>query len=357
MPVEPIAPALLAWYAAEGRHDLPWRQTRDPYALWLAEIMLQQTQVATVLPYYARFLERFPTVQALATAELDEVLHLWTGLGYYARARNLHAAARRIVSEHGGQFPQDLDTLMRLPGIGRSTAGAILSSAFDQSHPILDGNVKRVLSRYYAYDADPGNAGAQHQLWAWAAEQTPLDAAHDYNQAIQDLGATVCRRGQPQCLLCPLQAGCQAFAQGLSAVLPRARRRSPQPVRSAWLGIIRDAEGRVLLQRQGPGGLWGGLWTLPQVARGAGDSPADAAAAFAELLGAALQAGPAWPAARHSFTHFHLDYVPVELRLAGAQTVRDSADWLWVAPAQPGRRGLARPTQRILQQLAGAAPG
>lgn len=356
-PADPLAEALLAWYAAAGRHALPWRHTRDPYALWLAEIMLQQTQVATVIPYYERFLARFPRVEDLAAATPDEVLHLWSGLGYYSRARNLHAAARLIVQDFQGRFPRALDALTALPGIGRSTAGAILSSAFDASHPILDGNVKRVLCRYHAFAGDPASAEGQRLLWDWAAAHTPAPGAHLYNQAIQDLGATVCRRRQPQCLLCPLQSRCQAFAQGLSEALPRPRVRRILPVRQAWLGIIRNPEGRVLLQRQGPSGLWGGLWILPQMPRRPDSPPEAAAEGFSEQMGTPLSVVSTWPAGRHSFSHFHLDYVPVEL-LCRQPQAREAGALQWIDPRAPGVRGLAKPTERILRLLAPPAePG
>ncbi|MEK8089962.1 A/G-specific adenine glycosylase [Thermithiobacillus plumbiphilus] len=353
MSAEPIAPALLAWYRENGRLDLPWRQTRDPYALWLAEIMLQQTQVKTVLPYYQRFLQRFPDFERLAAADIDEVLHLWTGLGYYARARNLHACAKVIVTEHGGRFPADPAVAMSLPGIGRSTAHAILASAYDQDWAILDGNVKRVLSRYHAFAGDPASSEGQRLLWSLAEAETPVNAAHDYNQAIQDLGATLCSRSKPSCALCPLQPGCQAYLQGLTAQLPRRPERRQMPVRLAWLSIIEDGQHRVLLQRQGPAGLWGGLWTLPQRARDELEGPSEAAQGFAADLGLHLQVAGALPAARHTFTHFHLDYIPLLMRSMGTKGIRDAKDLAWVSPADPGRRGLARPTERILHQLAG----
>lgn len=345
-----IAPALLAWYGQHGRHDLPWRQTSDPYAIWLAEIMLQQTQVATALPYYHRFLERFPSLNHLAAADLDAVLHLWTGLGYYARGRNLHACALRLMQDFSGRFPQDLDTLLSLPGIGRSTAGAVLSSAFGQAQPILDGNVRRILLRYYALDADPASVDTQRQLWQWAAGQTPSAQTHAYNQAIQDLGALICRPRQPQCGHCPIQHDCLARRQDLVAVLPRVRRRAPLPQRQGWMLMIRDGSGRVLLQRQGGQGLWGGLWSLPLMPLS--DYPAlqELPAGILRQFGLAVRLGPIWPLLRHSFTHFHLDYTPVQLRLSQDSVLLDDA-LAWVEAENPGLRGLSRPAQRLLQRL------
>lgn len=230
-----ISSHLLAWYAKSGR-DLPWRQTRDPYRIWLSEIMLQQTTVVAVIPYYEKFLVAFPNVEALASAPVEAVIELWAGLGYYRRARNLHAAATRVVEEHGGQFPAELGQLQALPGIGRSTAGAILSIAFDLPAPILDGNVRRVLCRLFALQQPPRSAAAEKQLWIWAELLTPTDRPHDYAQAIMDLGATICSPRTPDCSSCPLAGFCQARVLGLEQDLPLAspKKRSRQCIRSPW---------------------------------------------------------------------------------------------------------------------------
>ncbi|MDH3998734.1 MAG: A/G-specific adenine glycosylase, partial [Desulfuromonadales bacterium] len=230
LPFDPpqMAQRLLRWYGAKGR-DLPWRQNRDPYCIWLSEIMLQQTGVVTVIPYYQRFLDKFPTLQQLAAAPLDDVIQLWAGLGYYSRARNLHKAAQQVMAEHSGVFPSQLDDIQALPGIGRSTAGAILSIAFDQPAPILDGNVRRVLVRLFAWRNDPRSSAAEKQLWQWAEQLTPPQQAHDYAQAIMDLGATVCTPRTPDCANCPLRALCVAHQQGLAETLPIKRKRAKAP--------------------------------------------------------------------------------------------------------------------------------
>ncbi len=264
-PFEPleVSRRLLVWYGRVGR-DLPWRRTHDPYRIWLSEIMLQQTTVAAVIPYYERFLERFPTVEALALASLDDVITLWAGLGYYSRARNLHRAARQVVADFEGAFPDSLEGLTALPGIGRSTAGAILSIAFDTPAPILDGNVRRVLVRLFAWDQDPRSSRAEKQLWAWAEALTSKHHPHDYAQAIMDLGATVCLPRTPLCDDCPLLKLCRAAAEGLAGQLPVKRIAKPVPTRhQAALLICRD--GRLLLRQRPPEGLLGGLWEFPLV--------------------------------------------------------------------------------------------
>lgn len=295
---------LLAWYGQEGR-DLPWRHTRDPYRIWLSEIMLQQTTVAAVIPYYERFLVKFPTLAALACAHLDEVITLWAGLGYYSRARNLHRAAQQLVTQQGGVFPDTFEELMALPGIGRSTAGAILSIAFDQPAPILDGNVRRVLVRLFAWQDDPRSSRAEKQLWLWAEALTPADSAHAYAQAIMDLGATLCTPRDPACERCPLQELCLAHKEGLTGVLPAGRRKERAPVRSQVALIICLPQGLLLRQRP-PQGFLGGLWEFPVADLGAGQPPAPAAAALLcelGLHGEAVGIG----AVRHAYSHFKLE--------------------------------------------------
>ncbi len=230
--------------------------------------MLQQTQVTTVIPYFERFIARFPDIQALARANLDEVLHLWTGLGYYARARNLHKAAQRIVKEHGGKFPRDFEAVTDLPGIGRSTAGAILALAFDQRHPILDGNVKRVLARYHAVDTPLNKRETEERLWQLAEKHTPRTRVADYTQAVMDLGATVCTRTKPRCTACPLRTTCHACRLGTPQDYPVRAASRKTPVKATRMLMIRDARGRVLLTRRPPAGLWGGLWGFPECADG-----------------------------------------------------------------------------------------
>ncbi|MDQ2694431.1 MAG: A/G-specific adenine glycosylase, partial [Pseudomonadota bacterium] len=255
---------VLDWHDRHGRKNLPWQQAPTPYRVWVAEIMLQQTQVATVIPYYRRFLARFPDIAALADAPLDDVLHLWSGLGYYARARNLHRAAVILRDRHGGELPLDFAALRALPGIGRSTAGAILAQAAGRRHAILDGNVRRVLARYHAVAGWPGQAAVNDALWEYAEGHTPHDRLAAYTQAMMDLGALVCTRRRPACAACPLAGGCQAHAQGRETDYPETRPRRQLPVRATRMLLLCAATGEVLLERRPPSGVWGGLWSFPE---------------------------------------------------------------------------------------------
>lgn len=338
---------LLAWYDRHGRHDLPWQRARNPYRVWLSEIMLQQTQVSTVIPYYERFLKRFPDIAALARARLDTVLHLWTGLGYYARARNLKRAAEQIEREHGGRFPREIEAVAELPGIGRSTAGAILAFSFGQRHPILDGNVKRVLARLHAIDMPVNARDTEKQLWQLADQYTPQTRVADYTQAIMDLGATVCRPRKPDCARCPLAAGCVAHASGEPERYPVRGARKALPTRATAMLMIRDARGHVLLVRRPPAGIWGGLWGFPECAD-AGD-----ARQYARVeLGLDIRAEENWPVVRHGFSHFHLRITPVPARVAGpSDRLMENARTVWYNPKRPDRRGLAAPVKQLLQQL------
>jgi len=256
---------VLAWYDSHGRRHLPWQQDTTPYRVWISEIMLQQTQVSTVIPYYERFLQRFPDVQALAAAPIDEVLHLWTGLGYYARARNLHKAAQLLVERFDGEFPETVEEVAGLPGIGRSTAGAILSLSRQQRAVILDGNVKRVLSRFHAV-GDTGSA-QEKILWQHAEAHTPQKRVHHFNQVMMDLGATVCTRAKPACLLCPLQSHCAALKEGEPTAYPAKKAARAVPEKSTTLLVLLNAEGEVLLEQRPPAGIWGGLWSFRKPAR------------------------------------------------------------------------------------------
>src|SRR5215469_9611766 len=302
-----FAARLLAWYARHGRHDLPWQKRRTLYRVWVSEIMLQQTQVAAVIPYYRRFLQRFPDLRALADAPLDEVLHQWTGLGYYARARNLHKAAQQLRDGHGGKFPRDFEAVAALPGIGRSTAGAILALVLDERHPILDGNVKRVLARHAAVAGWPGEKRVEAKLWGLAEARTPWQSAAAYTQAIMDLGATLCTRTQPRCGDCPVSADCRAHARKRETRFPSPRPRQALPVKQTRMLLVRQAD-TVLLERRPPAGLWGGLWGFPEIA-----ADADPRHWCRARFGAAPEAVRPRPRLRHTFSHFHLDIEPVEL--------------------------------------------
>jgi A/G-specific adenine glycosylase len=299
-----VAGRLIAWYGREGR-DLPWRTTRDPYRIWLSEIMLQQTTVTAVIPYYARFLERFPTVQALASASLDEVISLWAGLGYYSRARNLHRTARQIMEQLDGAFPDNLAALIALPGIGRSTAGAILSIAFDLPAAILDGNVRRVLVRLCCWQQDPRSSEAEKQLWHWAEILTPANHPHDYAQAIMDLGATICTPREPSCNSCPLQDLCQSYRAGLTLVLPITARKRKVPSRRQ-VALVVDNMGGYLLRQRPTEGFLGGLWEFPAMDLPDGQQPEQAATRLLDdlnLRGPLRKTGKI----KHAYSHFKLE--------------------------------------------------
>jgi len=254
----------LAWYDAFGRKDLPWQQGKTAYRVWVSEIMLQQTQVATVIPYFDRFMQEFPSVKHLAAASNDEVMHLWTGLGYYARARNLHKTAKQVVADYNGEFPQDPELLEQLSGIGRSTAAAIASSVFDVPAAILDGNVKRVLSRFFALQEWPGSTSAQKQLWTWSESLTPKKRISDYNQVMMDLGALICTRSKPKCQDCPLKKECLAFQMEQTHQLPISKPKKDKPVKQTWFLMLQSPDGRIGLSKRPSTGIWGGLYSFPE---------------------------------------------------------------------------------------------
>ncbi|WP_290637877.1 A/G-specific adenine glycosylase [Aquisalimonas sp.] len=337
---------LLAWYDHNGRHALPWKQPATPYRVWVSEIMLQQTQVSVVTPYFERFMERFPDVAALAAAPLDDVLAHWAGLGYYARARNLHGAAQRIVDDYGGAMPERIEEWEALPGVGRSTAGAILSLSMGQRHAILDGNVKRVLARYGAVPGWPGRTAVARELWAVAETLTPEARCADYNQAMMDLGATVCTRRNPACLLCPVSQGCRARAQGEEEAYPEPKPSKRLPVRQTRMLLIESDQG-VLLLRRPPAGIWGGLWSFPEC-----PVDVDPVVHCSAELGITVDAPEAWSAFRHTFSHYHLDIEPVHARLAGsAGRVMTGAEAVWYNEHSPLGRGVAAPVHRLLQHF------
>jgi A/G-specific adenine glycosylase len=337
---------LLAWFDQYGRHDLPWQRDRSPYRVWVSEIMLQQTQVTTVVPYYERFIRRFPDVQQLAAADIDEVLHLWTGLGYYSRARNLHRAALEIMTEHHAEFPADLDQLMTLPGIGRSTAAAILAQAFEQPAAILDGNVKRVLCRLHAVTGWPGDAAVQKQLWSLAEQYTPRQRIRDYTQAIMDLGATVCTRTKPRCSQCPLRSACAALAGNSVDQFPQRKPRKQLPEKSTTMLMLQSDAG-ILLEQRPPTGIWGGLWSFPEL-----NEQADIQHHCAELFGCQVESMHNWQPVRHTFSHFHLDIKPLYIRVKPVDSrIMDCATLLWYNVRSPQKLGLAAPVKQFLQRL------
>ncbi len=345
-----LAPALLAWHAHSGRHDLPWQQQINPYRVWISEVMLQQTQVATVIPYFERFMAQFPDVAALAAAPLDAVLHLWSGLGYYSRARNLHRAAQQVQNEFGGEMPADADALRRLPGIGRSTAGAILALAFGLRMPILDGNVRRVLARYFALHGAPGVASVDRKFWKLAEDCTPPAQVGVYTQAIMDLGATVCVRGRPLCERCPLQRNCAAHRMGEEALLPTPRSRAERPLRQVIMLLALRPDGSVLLERRPEQGIWGGLWCPPEF------QSAEAAHAYGtqRLLHSAFE--PAFRSVvRHAFTHFELEIAPLLARCDGFAGVQEGRPALWFDPVHPADIGLPAPVRTLLGSVGHAS--
>lgn len=337
--------ALLAWYDNQGRKHLPWREDLSPYRVWVSEIMLQQTQVATVIPYFERFMARFPTIHALAVADLDGVLDLWTGLGYYARARNLHQAAKQIVAQ--GKFPDTQEELQSLPGIGRSTAGAILAIAFNKKAAILDGNVKRVLARFHAIDV-PNQTQASHTLWQLAEQYTPDKRVGDYTQAIMDLGATLCTRTKPQCSPCPVAANCQAQIQNKQSEFPRAKARKISPVRSVMMLIFHDLENnQVLLEKRPPVGIWGGLWSFPECA-----GETDVARWCRDVLNVKVLETRPLPAFEHVFSHFKWQITPLYIaQYQFLNRVMDSDQYVWHSLNQPTARGFSAPVKRLLQNL------
>jgi A/G-specific adenine glycosylase len=299
---------LLAWFDQYGRHDLPWQQQITPYRVWVSEIMLQQTQVKTVIPYYLKFMQRFPTVVDLAQASQDEVLSHWAGLGYYARGRNLHKAAQQIAQQYQGVFPSNFDEIVALPGIGRSTAGAILSISLNQRFAILDGNVKRVLSRYYAIEGWPGQKAIENDLWDLAESLTPKQRFNDYTQAIMDLGATLCTRSKPQCGKCPVKTDCQAFSQNRVVEFPYKKPKKIKPIKQAWLLIKENQQAEIYLQQRPQKGIWGGLWSLPEF------ESIQACEKFLQSHGSDAKSLIEWDTFRHTFSHYHLDIHPLYLK-------------------------------------------
>jgi A/G-specific adenine glycosylase len=343
-----FATRIVAWQQRHGRHDLPWQNTRDPYRIWLSEIMLQQTQVSTVIPYYERFLDRFPDLQALALAEQEAVMPYWAGLGYYARARNLHRCAQEIVRDWGGRFPPDAAAIATLPGIGRSTAAAIAAFAYGERSPIMDGNVKRVFARHFGIAGDPSRRETESRLWDLAEAQL-RDGAGDgidmaaYTQGLMDLGAAICTRGKPQCDRCPVRDTCIANRDGRQAELPTPKTRKASPERYTGMLIVQH-QGRILLEQRPSPGIWGGLWSLPEF-----DTDTDAAAAC-RALGAEPRKVFELAAFSHTFTHFRLHvrpwYIAVESMPAEGMRPRK-----WIDAAQAASVALPAPVRKLVDGL------
>lgn len=338
---------ILKWFDHHGRKDLPWQQTPTSYRVWISEIMLQQTQVSVVKSYYPGFMQRFPDITTLANARQDEVLALWSGLGYYSRARNLHKAAQIIRDQHQGRFPESPGELEALPGIGKSTAGAILSLALQQPAAILDGNVKRVLARCFAIAGWPGKSSVLKELWSLSERLTSTTRPRDYNQAMMDLGATLCSRSNPNCLQCPLQQDCLACSQQQQHLYPGKKTAKKIPHRHIQMLLIRDAAGRVLLEKRPQTGIWAGLWSLPEAA--AGD---EADSACHQLIGVQPQKTHTMEQRGHTFSHFHLHIQPQLLHIVKpAHRVMDSERLVWYKLDQLNSIGIAAPVMRLLNEI------
>ena len=347
-----VTARLLAWYADHGR-DLPWRRTRDPYHIWVAEVMLQQTQVATVTSYYERFLARFPTVEALAAASLDEVLKLWEGLGYYARARYLHAAARKVVTEHGGRIPEAAEELLSLPGVGRYTADAILSMAYGQDVPALDGNVRRVLSRAFAIDEDVTRGTGQRRLRVLAEELLPPGRAGDFNQALMDLGATVCTPRAPRCGGCPLAEACRAHQSGREKQFPVRRLRRAVPHYEVAAGVIWNGAGHFLIAQRPLDGMLGGLWEFPGGTREPGETLRECLRReLAEELDVEVAVGELLTVVQHAYTHFRITMHAFHCRIAAGQPrALGCADWRWISLDDVPRFAFSAADHQIIAAL------
>lgn len=340
-----FAARLLAWFDENGRKDLPWQQDVTAYRVWVSEIMLQQTQVQTVIAYFDRFIKRFPDVATLAAAHQDDVLSLWSGLGYYARARNLHKAAQLVCNEYEGQFPESIDDVIELPGIGRSTAGAILSLAAGQRHAILDGNVKRVLARHEAIVGWPGKAEVANDLWEIAERNTPQARVSEYTQAVMDIGATLCTRSKPLCDRCPVSEDCVALRTNNVDNFPGRKQKILKPLRTTTM-ILASVDDQVYLERRPESGIWGGLWSLPELGEQSLDDWCD------DVLGSVATDMLSWDVLRHSFSHYDLDIQPIVVRIqahAGKVADADARIWYRLDDVPPG--GIAAPVKKLINQL------
>ena len=339
-----ISNTLLKWHKQHGRHDLPWQNTQDAYRIWISEIMLQQTQVSTVIPYYQRFMASYPTIVDLANAENDDVMHHWTGLGYYARARNLHKAAKIVSEQYKGVFPTSFEEVIALPGIGRSTAGAILAFSSSQRHPILDGNVKRVLARFYEVEGWYGKKQVENHFWELADANTPTKGVATYTQAIMDFGATLCSRSKPKCQQCPLQADCGAFKADRVKELPHGKPKTNKPTKQTYMLLIKNANDEFLLQQNPPSGIWGGLWCPTQV---------DKLEANHQVGSVNIETLETLPIYKHTFSHYHLEITPVVCRVTGAtQAVAESTQVWYKSQTDESEQlklGLAAPVKKLME--------
>ncbi len=343
--------SLIDWQKHHGRHRLPWQQTRDAYRIWLSEIMLQQTQVATVIPYYQRFLQRFPDVSALAAAPVEEVMALWAGLGYYTRARNLHRCAQAVVEGHGGRFPAEVAQLAALPGIGQSTAAAIAAFSYGARAAILDGNVKRVFCRVFGIAGFPGSAAVERQLWLRAEALLPERDIEAYTQGLMDLGATLCTRSRPRCGDCPMQSRCVAHANGRTAELPERKPKKPTPEKSTVMLLVLH-QGEILLEQRPPAGIWGGLMSLPELDRLGGDAQCHdlavelggALAPFGEL--ASVEVLPEFV---HAFTHYRLRVTPMRVRLSLRHAAAAQRTYAWLPLEAAAEAGLPSPVRKLVE--------
>ena len=343
---ESFAARVLRWFDQHGRKNLPWQQDPTPYRVWVSEIMLQQTQVDTVIPYFEKFTQRFPNISDLALAPQDEVLHLWSGLGYYARARNLHKAAQIIHENYQGEFPTECSDAVELPGIGRSTAAAILSLSQNQAHAILDGNVKRVLARHAAIEGWAGKSSVSKQLWLLAETYTPDHDNAAYTQAIMDLGATLCTRSQPNCEACPVANDCQALAQGIQHQLPTPKPKKQIPMRSTVMLMVQIQDQQLLMQRRPNQGIWGGLWCFPEFT-----NRDEAIAWCTSKFGKTPEQEFERDELTHTFSHFRLTITPVHVRYSTpTHWVMEGDDWVWYKHGS-SRGGLATPMKKLLQQI------
>lgn len=347
-----FADRVIRWQQSDGRRDLPWQGTRDAYRIWVSEIMLQQTQVAAVIPYYTRFLQRFPDVFTLATSPSPDVMAAWAGLGYYSRARNLHRCAQSVVERYAGRFPATVDALAELPGIGRSTAAAIAAFAFGERAAILDGNVKRVFARHFGVEGYPGTTAVARRLWSIAEQELPASGIESYTQGLMDLGATLCVRTRPRCGDCPLAVTCVARAQGRTEELPESRPAKPRPVRHVIVVIVRDRRGALMLEARPPTGIWGGLVSLPEFDAGSDDEQLRAAIAGRYALRVELKG--ALPELRHEFSHYSLVMHP-RLAVVRRALAVASAATMWIEPDALQDAALPAPVKRLLRKQWGEA--